>query len=169
MLAKSECQLWNAVNKMPLSRVFCTGFARERNQKNNDFNTLILLCYMFYLGWSQCPDEVGKTSRGSSHMVWQYLRIRCHPCPRCLRWTGQTSANQGWCCAQRVSATEHTSVLRKNTSTAKIHNRARACKPLVSAAVCFSGFLLLHLFIHKYWQNNIIASGIIVLGHQPTL
>lgn len=148
---------------------FCTGFAREQNKKNKtktkrnyyDFNTLILLCYVFCLGWSQCPDEVGK--------IWPYLRIRCYPCPRCLTWTGQTSADQGWCCAQRVSATEHTSVLRKYTGTANMHSRAQACKWLVSAAVCFPWFLLLHLFINKCWQNNIIALGIIVSGHQPAL
>lgn len=155
MLAKSECQLWNAVNKMPLSRVSALVLQEKKTKQNKtkrnnkDFNTLILLCYMFYLGWSQCPDEVGKISWGSSHMVWAYLRIRCHPCPRCLRWTGQTSADQGWCCARRVSATEHTSVLRKNTSTANMHSRARARRRLVSAGVCFSWFLLLHLFINK--------------------
>lgn len=149
---------------------FLHWFCKRTESKKQRETTKILIPWFFYVTCFIWDDlSVGKISWESSHMVWPYLRIRCHPCPRCLRWTGQTSADQGWCCAQRVSATEHTSVLRKNTSTANMHNRARACKPLVSAAACFSWFLLVHLFINKYWQNNIIALGIIVLGHQPAL
>lgn len=66
------------------------------------------------------------------NVVWAYLRIRCHPCPRCQRWTGQTSADQGWRCAQTVSATHHTSFQRElnacQTTKGKKKKRLRAHK-----------------------------------------
>lgn len=86
----------------------CTATARHwksntKRAKTQIFHHLILSYVMFL---SYFPDVL----KPSSSLVWSYLRIRCHPCPHCLRLTGQTSADQGLHCAQTVSKTHNTSL-----------------------------------------------------------
>ena len=108
MLVMSKCQLWNAVNKMPRSRVFALLCMRMRVKNRGGRKTKYLIIssipiwfFSFYV-----PGVV----KPSFSLVWPYLRIHCHPCPHCLRLTGQTSADQGLYCARTVSVTNDTSL-----------------------------------------------------------
>lgn len=117
MHVESECQLRNAVNKMPQSRVWNSAIAGEQEPKTmwvrkaNTFNILNLfhlLCFYF---------------------MFFYLRNHCHPCPRCRRSTGQTSAGQGLRCVQTVSVTDDTSL--QITCEPAAHGKTAHC------VICF--------------------------------
>lgn len=88
------------------------------------------------------------------NVVWAYLRIRCHPCPRCQRWTGQTSADQGWRCAQTVSATHHTSFQRELNACQTTKGKKKA----KGAQKYWYVFPKLLLLLKNSW--NVTALGI---------
>ena len=113
MLAKSECPLWNAVNKMLLSRVWDSAIAGEWDAYSHEGATSTYLekLILFHVKWIyftilMCLE---KSFKPPSSLIWLYLCNHCHPCPHCRRLTGQTSADQGLHCAQTISVTDDTS------------------------------------------------------------
>lgn len=133
LLAASEYQLWNAVNKMPLSRV-----AALLSQQKGIRQTVGEEKTKYLKGLKFCPFmAVFFPSLDEISPGFAYLRIRCHPCPRCQRWTGQTSADQGWRRAQSLSVTHHTSFQRELNGKLPGGKRLGAHK-------CF--------FFHYYWK-----------------
>lgn len=112
MLAKSDCQLWNAVNKMPLSREFAPLLQENERQKPWECETKYLIMSSFHVGCFHLIFLMwlGTFFKPSSSLLWPYLCIHCRPCPHCRRWTVQTSADQGLRCAQTVSVTDDTSL-----------------------------------------------------------
>lgn len=131
MLADSECQLWNAVNKMPRSRVFALLWRlRVKNDESEETNFEIsIIPLSVFILFS------GESFQFSSTLLWSYPHIRCHPCPHCLRLTGRTSADQGLHCAQIVSVTDDTRLQITHISQ---HGKQTKC------GICFCSVFVFH-------------------------